>query len=129
MPAMPLPLKLVDHLRALRAVCAVDHCGSSVAAAQALHLSQSSVVRAVQALESTLDGVLFERSGRGMVATDMGRGLALRTRRALSHPRGNTRMSIAPDSLSRCAWCGQDALYQAYHDTEWGVPLYDDRAL
>lgn len=38
-------------------------------------------------------------------------------------------MSIAPDSLSRCAWCGQDALYQAYHDREWGVPLHDDRAL
>jgi DNA-3-methyladenine glycosylase I len=28
----------------------------------------------------------------------------------------------------RCAWCG-DPLYQAYHDTEWGVPLHDDRAL
>lgn len=31
--------------------------------------------------------------------------------------------------LVRCAWCGADALYQAYHDTEWGVPLHDDRAL
>jgi DNA-3-methyladenine glycosylase I len=29
----------------------------------------------------------------------------------------------------RCAWCGIDPLYQAYHDTEWGVPLHDDRAL
>jgi DNA-3-methyladenine glycosylase I len=29
----------------------------------------------------------------------------------------------------RCAWCGVDPLYQAYHDTEWGVPLHDDRAL
>lgn len=29
----------------------------------------------------------------------------------------------------RCAWCGADALYQDYHDTEWGVPLHDDRAL
>jgi DNA-3-methyladenine glycosylase I len=29
----------------------------------------------------------------------------------------------------RCAWCGTDALYQAYHDTEWGVPLHDERAL
>ncbi|WP_347248578.1 DNA-3-methyladenine glycosylase I [Zoogloea sp.] len=29
----------------------------------------------------------------------------------------------------RCAWCGDDPLYQAYHDTEWGVPLHDDRAL
>jgi DNA-3-methyladenine glycosylase I len=38
-------------------------------------------------------------------------------------------MTTAPDSISRCAWCGQDALYQAYHDREWGVPLHDDRAL
>lgn len=29
----------------------------------------------------------------------------------------------------RCAWAGSDALYQAYHDTEWGVPLHDERAL
>ncbi len=29
----------------------------------------------------------------------------------------------------RCAWCGDDPLYQAYHDAEWGVPLHDDRAL
>jgi DNA-3-methyladenine glycosylase I len=29
----------------------------------------------------------------------------------------------------RCAWAGEDALYRQYHDTEWGVPLHDDRAL
>ena len=29
----------------------------------------------------------------------------------------------------RCAWPGDDALYQQYHDTEWGVPLHDDRRL
>ena len=29
----------------------------------------------------------------------------------------------------RCIWCGTDPLYVAYHDTEWGVPEYDDRAL
>jgi len=29
----------------------------------------------------------------------------------------------------RCAWAGNDALYQNYHDTEWGVPLHDDRRL
>ena len=32
-------------------------------------------------------------------------------------------------SLGRCSWCGDDALYVAYHDTEWGVPEWDDRAL
>ncbi len=30
---------------------------------------------------------------------------------------------------SRCAWCGTDPLYVAYHDTEWGVPERDARAL
>ena len=34
-----------------------------------------------------------------------------------------------PDSLNRCAWCGTDPLYVAYHDAEWGVPEYDSRAL
>jgi DNA-3-methyladenine glycosylase I len=29
----------------------------------------------------------------------------------------------------RCAWPGEDALYCAYHDEEWGVPEYDPRAL
>ena len=29
----------------------------------------------------------------------------------------------------RCTWAGTDVLMQAYHDTEWGVPLHDDRRL
>ncbi len=29
----------------------------------------------------------------------------------------------------RCPWCGDDPLYVAYHDTEWGVPETDARAL
>ena len=29
----------------------------------------------------------------------------------------------------RCPWPGEDPFYVAYHDTEWGVPEYDDRAL
>lgn len=31
--------------------------------------------------------------------------------------------------LTRCEWPGDDALYVAYHDTEWGVPEYDPKAL
>ena len=31
--------------------------------------------------------------------------------------------------LRRCAWPGTDPLYIAYHDTEWGVPEFDSRAL
>jgi DNA-3-methyladenine glycosylase I len=34
-----------------------------------------------------------------------------------------------PDGLERCPWPGQDPLYVAYHDGEWGVPEFDDRAL
>ena len=30
---------------------------------------------------------------------------------------------------TRCAWVGADALYETYHDEEWGVPEWDDRAL
>ena len=29
----------------------------------------------------------------------------------------------------RCAWCGNDPVYVAYHDDEWGVPVHDDRRL
>lgn len=31
--------------------------------------------------------------------------------------------------MTRCTWCGTDPLYVDYHDTEWGVPEYDSRAL
>ena len=39
---------------------------------------------------------------------------------------------MAPESetlRTRCGWCGNDPLYQAYHDEEWGVPCHDDRKL
>jgi len=36
---------------------------------------------------------------------------------------------VHPDGLARCPWPKQDPLYVAYHDEEWGVPEYDDRAL
>ena len=29
----------------------------------------------------------------------------------------------------RCTWAGDDPLYTAYHDEEWGVPVHDDRTL
>jgi DNA-3-methyladenine glycosylase I len=31
--------------------------------------------------------------------------------------------------MIRCGWCGDDPLYVAYHDREWGVPVHDDRTL
>jgi DNA-3-methyladenine glycosylase I len=38
-------------------------------------------------------------------------------------------LSVASQALRRCPWPGDDPLYLAYHDTEWGVPEWDDRAL
>ena len=36
---------------------------------------------------------------------------------------------MAAQSRPRCAWAGDDPLYVAYHDREWGVPLHDDARL
>ncbi len=36
---------------------------------------------------------------------------------------------LHPDGRSRCPWPGTDPVYVAYHDEEWGVPEFDDRAL
>ena len=36
---------------------------------------------------------------------------------------------VHEDGICRCKWCGTDPVYVAYHDTEWGVPEYDSRAL
>jgi DNA-3-methyladenine glycosylase I len=36
---------------------------------------------------------------------------------------------VHADGLVRCAWPKDDPLYVAYHDEEWGVPEFDDRAL
>jgi len=33
------------------------------------------------------------------------------------------------DGRKRCSWPGTDPLYIAYHDTDWGVPERDSRAL
>jgi DNA-3-methyladenine glycosylase I len=36
---------------------------------------------------------------------------------------------MSPYSRTRCGWAGTDPLYVAYHDTEWGIPVHDDRQL
>ena len=36
------------------------------------------------------------------------------------------RLITGADGQSRCWWCGDDPLYVAYHDSEWGVPADDD---
>ena len=36
---------------------------------------------------------------------------------------------VGEDELARCAWAASSADYRDYHDSEWGVPIRDDRAL
>lgn len=36
---------------------------------------------------------------------------------------------MAVDHRQRCAWASGSDRMRAYHDTEWGVPLHEDRAL
>lgn len=71
---------LFDRLRALRCLVAVAEHGSTVAAAEALHMSQPAVTRAVLDLERTLDLRLFDRAARGMVPTAAGTRAAQRAR-------------------------------------------------
>jgi DNA-3-methyladenine glycosylase I len=35
---------------------------------------------------------------------------------------------LTADTKTRCGWARDDEMI-AYHDSEWGVPLHDDRAL
>ena len=41
----------------------------------------------------------------------------------------NLNFLATTDPMERCPWCESFDLYRYYHDTEWGVPLYDDRTL
>ncbi|MCA8961767.1 MAG: DNA-3-methyladenine glycosylase I, partial [Planctomycetes bacterium] len=36
---------------------------------------------------------------------------------------------LSDGGRDRCWWCGDDPLYRAYHDDEWGRPVADDRSL
>ena len=36
---------------------------------------------------------------------------------------------MIPNNPTRCTWPGEDPLYVAYHDEEWGVPVYGDQDL
>ena len=39
------------------------------------------------------------------------------------------RIVIGPDGKCRCSWCDAAPEFNAYHDTEWGFPVTDDRRL
>ncbi|MCC2112560.1 MAG: DNA-3-methyladenine glycosylase I, partial [Hyphomicrobiales bacterium] len=39
---------------------------------------------------------------------------------------GEDGLTTGTDGQTRCFWCGDDSLYTAYHDNEWGRPVADD---
>src|SRR5262245_50477118 len=44
-------------------------------------------------------------------------------------PAGMSATIPGPDGKPRCRWCGAAPEFFAYHDTEWGYPVADDRRL
>ena len=38
-------------------------------------------------------------------------------------------LHVGSDGVSRCGWCGDDPLYQRYHDTEWGHTLHGEHRI
>lgn len=71
------------NLRHLRAFCEVCRHGGISAAAGAIHLSQPAITQAIAKLESEFAISLFDRSSRGMFATEAGRILLNRATRAI----------------------------------------------
>ncbi len=67
-----------DRLKTLRCAAAVARHGSTMRAAEAIHLSQPAVTRGVLELERFCGLPLFERSARGMLATPLGLRVAQR---------------------------------------------------
>jgi len=76
---------LVGQLRAMRAMLAVVQHGSTMRAAEALHLSQPAVARSVLQLEQACGAALFMRGARGMMPTTLGSQLAARIAAMLQH--------------------------------------------
>jgi DNA-3-methyladenine glycosylase I len=50
-------------------------------------------------------------------------------RKLRGKPMTTSRKAGKKAGLVRCGWAGADPDYVRYHDTEWGVPVYDDRKL
>jgi len=78
-------MTLAEQFKRLRALCAVAATGTTVQAARALNVSQSSVTRAIQEAEGDLKTPLFHRLGRGMALTPLGHGVVRRAARALAY--------------------------------------------
>ncbi|MGB0848643.1 MAG: LysR family transcriptional regulator [Thiolinea sp.] len=71
-------------LRKLKVLVAVAETGSATQAGQLLHLGQSAVSQTIKELQTDLGITLFERMGRGLVATPDGHRLAAEGQRVLA---------------------------------------------
>ncbi|HSI59344.1 MAG TPA: LysR family transcriptional regulator [Ideonella sp.] len=94
---------IVERLRSLRCLVAVARQGSAIRAAEAIHLSQPAVTRAVLDLEAYCGLALFERASRGMIATAAGERAAQRAEMLLQHlARGASEaLALAPPQARR----------------------------
>lgn len=101
LPASLRPPALLAYLRALRAMQAVVQHGTTFAAAQACHISQPAITRAIQQLERYCRLALFLRTARGMVPTDAGRQMAARAMALQGCLQAGARESLASDTAKR----------------------------
>lgn len=102
-PAQDDAPALMPHLRALRALLAVAEQRSTTAAAQAIHLSQPAITRAIRRLEAACALPLFERTTRGMQPTRQGLPLAQRAGLLLGHLKTGAREAMALDGSVHAA--------------------------
>src|SRR5688500_11559058 len=83
-PTRGLPPRIALNMRQLRALVAVAQGGSVHIAASILHDTQPAVTRAIHEFEQALGLELFQRTAKGMVATEVGEILVERTERAFA---------------------------------------------
>lgn len=92
---------LLPHLRSLRVLLAVVKHGSTVAAAQAIHLSQPAITRSIHRLEQACGQLLFIRTTRGMRPMPQGQQLAQRTGTLLERLETGAREAMSFDTNLR----------------------------
>src|SRR2546429_6446589 len=93
-------------LRQLEIFCAVAQAGSTVAAADAVALSQSATSAALQQLEQAMGAQLFERVGRRLALNDAGRALLPEALALLEQAdRKSTRLNSSHGYISYAVFC------------------------
>jgi LysR family transcriptional regulator, regulator for genes of the gallate degradation pathway len=76
---------LLAYVKSLRAVLAVSRHGSTVRAAESIHISQPAVARSIIELEKACGLALFSRATTGMAPTPPGARLAARAQAMFQH--------------------------------------------